>query len=78
MWQRPFLALLALAACAAAAPAGDDLDAAIAAIRPTDAERRWRLVPLLDSFAAAFARGTHENKPIYYFGVDGILDAGNC
>ncbi len=77
MMPRPLLFLLTLA-CGGSAVAGDDLDDAIAAVRPTNAERRWRLVPMLDSFAAAFARGEHENKPIYYFGVDGILDSGNC
>ncbi len=61
----------------AAAPA-DSLAEGVAAVRATDGERRWRLIPFGDSLAAALKEGQERNRPIYFFGGDGVLDSGNC
>ena len=44
----------------------------------TTAEQRWRLTGMEDSLVVAFKRAKAENKPVYYFSADGVLDSGNC
>lgn len=53
------------------------IEAGLARARATAAEMRWRLVPWMRSLGKALARGKKENKPVFYFGYDGVLDSGN-
>ena len=56
----------------------DDLDRALAAVKETPAEARWRLVPWETSLTKAFAAAREVKKPVFFFGYDGTLANGNC
>ncbi len=56
----------------------DPLEEALARVRPRPEEERWRLIPFLPSLQKAFEAASRENKPVFLFGYDGVLDTGNC
>jgi hypothetical protein len=59
-------------------PGQDPIAAAISRARPTAAEDAWRLIPWHDSLGAALEQATRTAKPVFFFGVDGVLETGHC
>jgi len=71
----PMLLLLSL--CAPAADP-DAIEKSLAAVRPPATEERWRLVPWRSSLSAALEEARKVDRPVFFFGYDGILGSGNC
>ncbi len=78
-----FLALLASCLLPPLAPAAPqtpsaELAAALARVRPTAAEERWRSIDWHRSLTSTLAEAKASGKPVFLFGYDGTLDDGNC
>lgn len=56
----------------------DNVEQILAQVRPRPDEERWRLIPWGESLTQALLAAKDQNKPVFYFGYDGILDTGNC
>jgi len=63
--------------CALAAEP-DAIEEALAAVRPRATEERWRLVTWRTSLSAALEEAGKIDRPVFFFGYDGILGSGNC
>ena len=76
----PVASALALALALPLAPvrAQDPIDATLRLARPEPSEERWRLIPWRTSLTDALREGARVERPVFYFGYDGILDVGNC
>lgn len=75
------LGILALASAGvvrAQDPAPDPIADAIARVRPTAAEERWRALSWHTSLTVALAEARAAGKPVFLFAYDGTLDDGNC
>ena len=62
----------------AALRSNDPVDATLRLARPAPSEERWRLIPWHTSLTAALREAARIERPVFYFGYDGVLDVGNC
>lgn len=61
-----------------AEPGKDEIEGILAKVRSRPEEERWRLVPWQHSLKKGFEAAKASNRPLFFFGYDGILDTGNC